>query len=150
MDISPIGNGNYYIIIDEEELGGCDAAELVQHSASVFSKDMFLEIFQGTEGAIVFARVRRGNPMVFSFSGLEAVISAALLCDSDCVVFLAFEAGEFKLIYYPWGDELPPAALCEFCVSERQAHPDYQRHIAEQGGLLLGPCAAQQLKEMFA
>ena len=149
MDISPIGNGNYYIVIDKDEVRGCDVAELVLRNVSSFSRDTFLEIFSGTDGALVFARVRRGTPVAFSFPDIDTVISAAMLCDSECVAFLAFEADAYRLIYYPWEEEPPPAALYEFCASVKLAHPDYQRHIAEHGHLLLGPCAIEQLKKLF-
>lgn len=149
MDISPIGNGNYYITISGDEMRDNDVTELVRKSALTFSKDTFLEVFTGIGGALVFARVRRGSPIVFSFSEIETVISAVELCDGDCVAFLAYEADEYRLIYYPWSNEPPPAALYEFCTSAGIAHPDYQRHIEEQGQLLLGPCAVEQLKKMF-
>ena len=149
MDISHIGNGNYYILIGGDELRGGDIAALVMEKILPFSGNTFLEVFSGEGGVIVFARVRRGGPIVFSFSEIETVISAAELCDSECVTFLAIDANEYKLIYYPWGNELPPAPLYEFCVSAGHAHPDYQRHIEEQGQVLLGPCAIEQIKEMF-
>ena len=149
MDISPIGNGNYYITISGEEMRGSDVTELVRKNISPFSEDAFLEIFPGADGALVFARVRRGSPIVFSFFEIETVISAVELCATDCVAFLAYDADEYKLIYHPWDDEPAPAALYEFCTSAEIVHPDYQKHMEEQGLLLLGPCAIDQLKELF-
>lgn len=149
MDISPVGNGNYYISISGNELQGNDVTELVRRNVTTLPPDMFLEIFPGVDGALVFARVRRGSPIVFSFDAIEPVLSAAMLCESDCVSFLATDAGEYSLIYCPWGSEPAPAALYEFCSAVEFAHPDYQKHLEEQGQILLGPCAIAQLREMF-
>ena len=77
------------------------------------------------------------------------MISAAGLCDSDSIAFLTFDATEYMLIYYPWLNEPAPAALYEFCISAEIVHPDYQRHAEEQGQLLLGPCAIEQLQKLF-
>ena len=151
MDISSVGNGNYYIIIGSDEMRGRDVTELLRKNIPTLSKDLFLEIFTGTDGAIVFARACRGSPIVFSFSDIEALISAAGFCDGAGAggTLLAFEADEYRLIFYPCGNEPAPAPLYEFCVSSSIAHPDYQRHICEQGQMLLGPCAIEQLREMF-
>ena len=149
MDISPIGNGNYYIMIGNDELQERDVSELVQKNIATLSRNMLLETFAGSNEAIIFVRVSRGSPVVFSFSDFEAVISAARLCDGDSVAFLSFDATEYMLIYYPWSNEPAPAALYEFCTSTKPVHPDYQWHMEEQGQLLLGPCAIEQLQKLF-
>ncbi|MDR0838822.1 MAG: DUF908 domain-containing protein [Oscillospiraceae bacterium] len=150
MNVTPIGNGNYYIEISGEELRDSDVAELLRRGAPGLPDDAFYEIFPGADGALVFARARRGAPAFFLFPDIEPIIQAARRCDGDCITFLAHIGGAYCLIYYPWDLEPAPGALFEFGGGSAPCHPDYARHIAEHGKLLLGPRALGDLRRLFA
>lgn len=149
MEICPIGNGNFYIEISGDELQGGDVTEIVKKNVTSLPEDTLLEVFPGGDGALVFARTRRGNPIVFSFPGIEALIVAVGECECDCMTFLAHDGGEYLLIYYPWGSEPAPASLYEFCTDVKETHNDFPRHIKEHGKLLLGPYAIEALRQFF-
>ncbi|MDR0906280.1 MAG: hypothetical protein LBN00_08950 [Oscillospiraceae bacterium] len=149
MNVSPIGNGNYYIEISGDELAQVAVEELIQSGADGLPENAFYEVFNGADGALVFARARRGAPAFFHYGAIEPIIAAAHECDEECITFLAKMGERYCLIFYPWDFEPPPPALFEFGGSRAELHPDYARHISEHGKMLLGPHALRDLRRIF-
>ena len=149
MDINRVGNGNYYITLGSDELQTADLTELVQKNIPIFSRNTILETYTGEQETLIFVRISRGSPLLFVFPDFETVLTAAKLCNDDNTSFLTFESSKYKLLYYPWQNEPAPAALYEFCTEVHKTHTDYELHLAEQGALLLGPFATEQLKNIF-
>jgi negative regulator of genetic competence, sporulation and motility len=156
MEIHSTGNGNFFIYVDKPEIkgyadeGDVDAeaiVELVRQTREA-PGDTYLEVFQGRESLLIFARSHAGTPTIFVFNSIEPLIAAARACPSESITFLAHASESYYLIYYPWDSESPPAALCEFGEVARE-HPAFARHIAEHGRVLLGPTALEDLNAIF-
>jgi len=149
MDINPIGNGNYYITIKSEEMHFSEVSQLVRNNLPVISRSAILETFSTTGETLIFVRINRGLPVVFTFLDFETVTTAASLCDSGDISFLAYKYAEYELIFYPPDEKTAPPALYEYCTAVRQINAEYQSFLEEQGRILLGPFALEQLKKLF-
>ena len=155
MNINPIGNGNYYIEIDGAELRDSSVESIIRDGAAELSEGAVYEVYGDADGALVFARARRGSPSFFRFATLDALLAAAqaqleTAQSGECITYLARFGERFWLIFYPWNGEAPPSALNEYSEAETQAHPDFARHLAEHGAVLMGPHALTELARWFA
>jgi hypothetical protein len=164
MDITPMPNGSFYIQIPKSEIPpDDDYALLLKTLLPEHVETSSFSIFPGESGALVFARAREGAPVYASFPNIERVIDAAERCEPGTTSFLAYMDDKYILILYPTcrndtchanngcdgatcDDALLP--LYDYATPER-LHPDYTRHIAEHGRILLGPNAIEDLQAYF-
>jgi hypothetical protein len=146
-----MGNGSFYIYVERPEFARLsssdDIVELVRRTADA-PRDTYLEVFQGRESMLIFARAYEGAPTFYIFRDVEALIAAARVCVSDIITFLSYSEGVYYLIFYPWNREPPPAVLCEFGELTAE-HREFARHLSEHGRVLLGPRALVELGEIF-
>jgi len=162
MDIQPIGKRNLLIYLNSEELTDLPAppSELKTDDAAGILKEalgercteewrnVFLELFAGTNSLLLVARAHSGDPYYFEFRDIEELISAAALCPEDIISFLLFCEDSYYLIVYPWDRETPPNILFEY-GQELNLHPNYALYLTEHGKMLLGPSAIDELKRQF-
>ena len=155
MKVNPIGNGNYYIEIQADEMCGADLCEVIRAGAPELPSDTAYEVFGGAEGALVFARVQRGEhlvqccPAVYKFASLTDVLAAATDGEAhskELVTFLAKVDDSYCILFYPSGVDAPPTELQKHGVAVPTA---YALHAAEHGEPLLGPYALRDLRRGF-
>ena len=152
MNINPVGDGNYYIEIGGDELCDVSVESLIGDDASGLPEGAVYEVFGGDEGALVFARARRGAPSFYRFASLETLIAAACATANTsagaAITYLVRLGDGYCLIFYPWNSEAPPTALGEFGEA-MEASPSYARHVTEHGHVIMAPTALGELVQWF-
>ena len=157
MNVNPIGNGNYYIEIRADELCGAEVRDVIREGVPELPGDTVFEVFDGADGALVFARARCGavdfgervvrcGPVAQRFASLEEVIAAALDDETavlshdgeEAVSFLVKVDGAYCVLRYDWGE-----------TAAAQGLGAYALHVAEHGEVLLGPHALRELRGAF-
>ena len=160
MEISPAGNGSFYIYIKGEELKSLpappgaltvnDAALLVSKAiGAVELSDYYLELYAGRDSMLLFARAHTDKPVFYTFRNLEELISAAKSCRAGLTSFLVLYVDTYYLIIYPGA---PPSSvpniLSEF-GDEQKLSGYFALFLSEHGAVLAGPDAIDTIKRIF-
>ena len=160
MEVQPMGGGGFYIYLNRgelppsisPELTAADALRLVRRTVGrEFSSSGLrycLELYEGRDTLLLFARPGAGEPAYFAFRDLEDLIRAAQSCAPGVISFLFSYGDTYYLTVYGDGPERIPACLCEF-GEELALSRFFPLFLAEHGAALMGPYAIDKLKSVF-
>jgi len=160
MEVQQTGGDSFYIYLNRAELPLPASSDLTAEDALALvrrtvGKDFAesgprycLELYEGRDALLLFARPRAGKPAYFIFRGVEDLISAARSCRPGIVSFLFVYENTYYLTLFQKGSEKPPARLYEF-GEELALSELFPLFLSEHGAVLSGPYAIDEIRDAF-
>ena len=137
--------------IKKTDLSDKDTSKILEYvlkaSHKPVCKHICFEVFPGRHELLIFIRLNCSDPVYFSFSSFEDLLSSISLVDPQ-PSSLYFSDGKYILSLFPWDGENLPPVLFEF-GEELHAGTGFDLHLREHGKTIIISDAIERLKTSF-